>query len=136
MLEPNQGLAQVTSRRCRKSLRLKFNPDSHWSAAFYKDLNELKYSDGRDLLNVNRDNATGFRLDTLATCKQYKIPVVKGKETMTTRTDFVKKYPSLLQTTSYNFTATISTAEVCVGVVKAPKLYEKILHSMLLTLNF
>ena len=99
MLEPNQGLAQVTSRRCRKGLCLKFNPDSHWSAAFYKDLNELKYSDGRDLLNVNRDNATGFRLDTLATCKQYKIPVVKGKETMTTRTDFVKKYPSLLQTT-------------------------------------
>ena len=120
-----QGLAQVTSRRCRKGFCLKFNPDSHWSAAFYKGLNELQYADGRDLLNVNRDDATGFRLDTLTTCKQYKIPVVKGKDTLTTRTDFVNKYPSLLQTTSYNFTATTSTAEVCVGVVKAPKLYEK-----------
>ena len=120
-----QGLAQVTSRRCRKGFCFKFNPDSHWSAAFYKGLNELQYADGRDLLNVNRDDATGFRLDTLTTCKQYKVPVVKGKDTLTTRTDFVNKYPSLLQTTSYNFTATTSTAEVCVGVVKAPKLYEK-----------
>lgn len=120
-----QGLAQVTSRRCRKGFCLKFNPDSHWSAAFYKGLNELQYVDGTDLLNVNRDDATGFRLDTLTTCKQYKTPVVQGKDTLTTRTDFVNKYPSLLQTTSYNFTGTSSTAEVCVGVVKAPKLYEK-----------
>ena len=115
-----QGLAQVTSRRCRKGFCLK---DSHWSAAFYKGLNELQYADGRDLLNVNRDDATGFRLDTLTTCN--KVPVVKGKDTLTTRTDLVNKYPSLLQTTSYNFTATTSTAEVCVGVVKTPKLHEK-----------
>ena len=120
-----QGLAQVTSRRCRKGFTLKFNPDSHWSGAFYKGLHKLEYVDGRDLLNINRDDATGFWLDTLTTCKQYKTPVVQGKDALTTRTDFVNRYPSVLQTTSYNFTATRTTAEICVGIVKAPKLHEK-----------
>ena len=81
--------------------------------------------DGRDLLNINRDDATGFQLDTLTTCKQYKTPVVQGKDALTTSTDFVYRYPSILQTTSYNFTATHTTAEICVGIVKAPKLHEK-----------
>ena len=76
-------------------------------------------------MNVNRDDAAGFRPDTLTTCKQYKIPVVQGKDALTTRTDFANKYPSLLQTTSYNFTATTTSVEVCVGVVKPSKLYKK-----------
>ena len=50
-----------------------FNPDKHWSAAFYKGLNKLQYADGRDMVNINRDDATGFRLDTLTTCKQYPL---------------------------------------------------------------
>jgi len=44
---------------------------------------------------------------------------------LTTHTDYVNKYPSVLQTTSYNFTATSKTEEVCAGVVKAPKIHEK-----------
>ena len=120
-----QGLAKVTSRRARKGFTLKFNPDAHWSAAFYKGLNELQYVDGRDLININRDDATGFRLDTLSTCKQYTTPVIQGKEVLTTRTDFVNKYPSVLQTTFYNFTSTSTTGEVCAGVVKAPKVHQK-----------
>ena len=104
---------------------MKFNPDSHWIGALYKGLNSLQYVDGRDLLNINRDDATGFRLDTLTTCKQYKTPVVQGQEVLTTRTDFVNKYPSLLQTTSYNFTGITTTSEVCVGLVKASKIHEK-----------
>ena len=44
---------------------------------------------------------------------------------LTTRTDHVNKYPSTLQTTSYNFTGTSTTDEVCVGVVKAPKVHQK-----------
>ena len=76
-------------------------------------------------MNINQDDATGFRLDTLTTCKQYKTPVVRGKEVLTTRTDFVNKHPLLLQTTSYNFTATTTTSEVCVGIVKAAKVHEK-----------
>ncbi len=120
-----QGLAKVTSRRARKGFSLKFNPDAHWSAAFYKGLNQLQYVDGRDLINMNRDDATRFRLDTLTTCKQYSTPVVSGRDVLTTRTDYVNKYPSVLQTSSYNFTATSTTEEVCAGVVKAPKIHQK-----------
>ena len=119
------GVAKVTSRRARKGFTLRFNPDAHWSAAFYKALNKLQYIDGRDMLNINRDDATGFRLDTLTTCKQYKTPVVEGHEVLTTRTDYVNKYPSILQTTSYNFSATATTEEVCVGVIKAHKIQQK-----------
>jgi len=120
-----QGLAKVTSQRARKGFTLKFNPDSHWSAAFYKGLNIVQYTDGRDILNINRHDATGFKLDTLTTCKQYTTPVVRGKEVLTTRTDYVNKYPSVLQTTSYNFTGTATTGEMCAGVVKAPKVHQK-----------
>ena len=67
------GVAKVTSRRARKGFSLKLNPDAHWSASLYKALNCLQYKVGRDIVNVNRDDATGtgFRLDTLTTCKQY-----------------------------------------------------------------
>jgi len=69
---------------------------------------------------INHDDATGFRLDTLITCQQYATPTVRGNESTTTRTDYVNKYTSTLQTTSYNFTGTQSTTEICAGVVKAP----------------
>ena len=115
-----RGVAKVTTRRARKGFTLKYNPDTHWSAAFYKGLNSIQLKDGRNLCLVNRDDAAGFRLDTLTTCKQYGTPTVKGSEVLTTRTDYVNKYPSTLQTTSYNFTSTQTTAEICVGVVKAP----------------
>ena len=120
-----KGVAKVTSRRARKGFNLRLNPDEHWSGALYKGLNKLQYVDGRDMVVINRDDSTGFRLDTLTTCKQYTTPVVQGKEILTMRTDYVNKYPSTLQTTSYNFTATGTTDEVCVGVVKAPKVHQK-----------
>ena len=114
------GIARVTTRRARKGFTLKYNPDSHWSAAFYKGLNSIQLIDGKDICNINRDDAAGFRLDTLTTNRQYSTPTVQGREILTTRTDYVNKYPSILQTTSYNFTGTQSTGEVCIGVVKAP----------------
>ena len=77
------------------------------------------------MLNVNRDDATGFRLDTLITCKQHANPVTQGHDILTTRTDYINKYPSIIQTTSYNFTRTNTTGEVCVGVVKAPPIHSK-----------
>ena len=61
-----------------------------------------------------------IQLDMLMTCKQYATPTVRGNEILTTRTDYVDKYASTLQTTSYNFTGTQSTTEICAGVVKAP----------------
>ncbi len=104
---------------------MRFNPDSHWSAAFYKGLNQLQHVDGRNFVNINSDDSTGFRLDTLTMCKQCATPAVQGKETLTTRTGYVNKYPSLLPTTSYNFTGTGTTPELCAGVVKASKLHDK-----------
>ena len=115
-----KGVAMVTSRRARKGFCIRYNPDAHWSSAFYKGLNSVQYQDGRDIFNVNRDDASGFRLDTLATNKQHATPVVQNHEVLTTRTDYVNKYPSTLQVTSYNFSETATTPEVCVGVVKAP----------------
>ena len=120
-----RGLANVTTRRARKCFNLRMNPDAHWSAALYKGLNDLQYVDGRNIVTINRDDASGFRLDTLTTCKQYANPTVVGKDVLTTRTDYVNKHPSVLQTTSYNFTQTKSTDEICVGVVKANPIHQK-----------
>ena len=64
-----------------------------------------------------------YRLDTLATHNQYATPIVG--ETLTTRSDYVNKYSSILQTTSYNFTGSSTTGEMCTGVVKPAKVYAK-----------
>ena len=123
--ERYKGLAKVTCRRARKGFMLKFNPDAHWSAAFYAGLNYLQYKDGCNIVNVNRDDAAGFRLDTMATHRLHKSPVVQDHEALTTYTDYVNPYTSILQTTSYNFTATDTTAEMCAGVVKATGVFPK-----------
>ena len=120
-----QGVAQVTTRRARKGFQLRYNPDLHWSNSFYRGLNKLQLTDGRDIININRDDASGFRLDTLVTHKQYATPAVQDSPILTTHTDYVNRYPSTLQTTSYNFTGTENTPERCVGVVKAVPLFLK-----------
>ena len=120
-----KGAAKVTSRRARKGFILRYNPDSHWSGALYRSLNKIQYADGKNVLNINRDDASGFRLDTLSTHKQYKSLSVQGKEVLTTHTNYVNKYKSVLQTTSYNFTGTDTTGEMCAGIVKAHGLYPK-----------
>ena len=110
------GVAQVTCRRARKGFILKYNPDVHWSSAFYRILNKLQYTDGRNIVNLNRDDASGFRLDTMATHRLHKTPAVK--DVLTTHTDYVNKYPSTLQTTE-------TTGELCVGVVNASGVFPK-----------
>lgn len=92
-----KGVAKVTSRRARKGFMLKFNPDAHWSAAFYRNLNYIQYTDGRHILNVNRDDASGFRLDTMTTHRLHRTPMVKGSEATTTYTDYVNKYKAVLR---------------------------------------
>lgn len=64
-------------------------------------------------------------MDTLTTHSKHGAPTVTGKDILTTHTDYVNRYPSLLQTTSYNFTASKTTNEVCAGVVKGSKVYPK-----------
>ena len=111
-----RGVARVTSRRARKGFTLRYNPDLHWSCTLYKGLNHMQYTDGTNAILINRDDASGFRLDTLTTCKQHASPVVSGHEILTTRTDYVNKYPSVIQASSYNFSGTQTTQEMCAGV--------------------
>ena len=119
------GVARVTTRRAWKGFQLKYNPDTHWSSALYKGLNFLQYMDGRDKVVINRDDAAGFRLDTLSTHRLHRNPMVQGREILTTCTDFVNNYPSVLKTTSYNFTGTKTTSEMCAGIVKAAGIFPK-----------
>ncbi|XP_028409254.1 uncharacterized protein LOC114531845 [Dendronephthya gigantea] len=120
-----KGLAKVVHRRARIGFNLRFNPDSHWSAALYSELNKIQYTDGTNITNIGRDDQAGFRLDTMSTHKLHGSLCVSGKEALTTRTDYVNNYPSTLQTTSYNFPATTTSGEICAGMVKAAGLYEK-----------
>ena len=80
-----------------------------WSCALYRGLKYIELTDGRSMINVNCDDAAGFRLDTLATNKQYAAPAVRGSDVLITHTDYVNRYRSVLQTTSYNFTGTNTT---------------------------
>ena len=48
-----KGVAKVTSRRARKGFMLRYNPDAHWSSAFYRNLNVIQYTDGRHIVNIN-----------------------------------------------------------------------------------
>ena len=48
-----------------------------------------------------------------------------GKQTLTTHTDYVNKFPSILQTTCYNFTGTHTTGEMCAVIVKPAKIFPK-----------
>ena len=104
---------------------LKYNPDAHWSSAFYRNFNVIQYTDGCHIMNVNRDDAAGFRLDTMATHRLHRTPMVQGSETTTTYTDYVSKYKAVLQTTSYNFSKTETTLELCAGVVKPVGVFPK-----------
>ena len=120
-----KGVAKVIQKRARKGFNVKYNPDAHWSNALYSSLDALQYEDGSNMVNLGRDDQAGFRLDTMASHRLHGTLCVKGNEPLTTRTDYVNKYPSTLQTTSYNFAGTKTTGEVCMGVVKAPVLFNK-----------
>ena len=52
-------------------------------------------------------------------------PVLSIKPTATTRTDFTSKFAAQLQVTSYNFSKTTTSDEICIGLVKATGLHEK-----------
>lgn len=66
---------------------------------------------------VNHNIAASFHLTT--TIKQHSTPSERDSDNLTTITDYVKNYPSTLQTTSCNFAPTKTTGEICVGVLKA-----------------
>lgn len=62
----------------------------------YRTLSHLQYMDGTNVVNINRDDAAGFRLDTLTTHKLHRTPVVQGRQILTTHTEYVNSYPSVL----------------------------------------
>ena len=76
------------------------NPDAHWNTAMYRSLDYLQLKNGTEQVVLNRDDAAGFRLDTTFTHKQHKGIQLLDSQDLTTRTDYVNKYQSLLQTTS------------------------------------
>ncbi len=119
------GAAKIVSKRARKGFSIKLNIAAHWSCAFYKALDYLQLRDGLNKTVLNRDDAAGFRLDSTFTHKQHKVLSEVGKPELTTYTDFVNKYTSKLQTTSYMFLGSQTTPEVCAGVVKASLVHEK-----------
>ena len=67
----------------------------------------------------------GIGLHTMATHPLQRTPCVGGKQALTTFSDYVNHYPSTLQVTSYNFTATETTKELCTGIVKASGVFPK-----------
>ena len=113
-----KGVAKVTCRKARKGFAVKLNPDAHWSSSFYKGLDFVQLKDGKNKVLLNRDDQARFRLDATFTHKQGKCITLENTPALTTRTDFVNSYPSLLQTTSYLFMESETTAKACVGVVK------------------
>lgn len=67
------GTAGFKLHQARKGFNVHLNIDPHWSCAFYKCLDYIQRKDGEDKLILNRDDAAGFRLDTIYTHKQNKI---------------------------------------------------------------
>lgn len=91
----------------------------------YKALDLIELSNGTDKMVLNRDDQAGFRLDTTYSHKQNKSMSLYETPELTTRTDYVNKYASVLQNTYYLFMNTTNTAEKCVEVVKPHHLFEK-----------
>ena len=88
-----KGLAQVVQRRARKGFTLKYNPDAHWSSALYAGLDKLQYTNGNNIMSLGRDDQAGFRLDSMTTHKQHETLCLKNEVPLTTRTDYVNRYP-------------------------------------------
>ena len=119
-----KGIAKITCR-AHKGFSVKFNPDAHYSSAMYRGPDYLQLRDGTKSLTLNRDDAAGFRLDTTFTHKQHASFSTCDEPEKTTRFDYLNKYTSILQVSSYMFMSTETTKEVCSGVVKAHNLFDK-----------
>ena len=78
----------------------------------------LQYTDGSNIMDLNKDDAAGFRLNTMSTCSMHPTLSVDGGP-LTTRTDYRPKEACVIQVTTYNFSDTKTTGEICAGVVKA-----------------
>ena len=119
------GAGNVKCKSARKGFNVRLNVDAHWSASFYKGLDVIQLQDGRDKCILNRDDAAGFRLDTTYTHKQHPIVADSANPEVTTRTDYVNKYSSILQTSSYLVPETSTTPQLAAGIVKPHIVFPK-----------
>ena len=116
---------KITCRRLRKGFDLKFNPDSHWSSAFYLGLDVIQYTTSFDKVVLNRDDLSVFRLDSVASSNKCASVCVKSKVPLTTKTNYAQKYSCTLQTTSFNFTGSFDEGKLCASVVKGAAIHNK-----------
>ena len=119
----NDGLRTAVHARILQRAVMDTAADALAGSALYRGLSHIQYMDGSNMIIINRDDASGYRLDTLTTHCKHASPAVQNKDVLTTHTDYVNR--SILQTTSYNFTGTKTTKEKCAGVVKAAKVFPK-----------
>lgn len=61
----------------------------------------------------------------MTTHRLHRTAMVEDSLAKTTYIDYVSKYKAVLQTTSYNFTGTKTTSEICAGVVKPTGVFPK-----------
>ena len=98
-----KGVARVSCRQARKGFNIKYNPDACWSTAFYENLEAVQLLYGADEVVIKGDDQAGFRLDTTFTHCHKKSVALHQQPILTTCTDFVNPYTSIIQTTSYLF---------------------------------
>lgn len=109
------GAASIVSRKARKGFNVKLNVDTHWSCSFNKTLDFVQLKNGLDRVVLNQQDSDWTRL--LLT-KKKTVLAEKGNPELTTRTDYLNKYSSVLQTSSYMFLETDNTPLGCFGAVK------------------
>lgn len=91
----------------------------------YTCLEQLQKQDNTTSMILNRDDAADFRLDTKFTHRQHSRLCLTNDPEVTTRTDYVNKYASTLQISSYLFLETETTPDVSFGVVKSQRIHQK-----------
>lgn len=116
---------KITCSRARKKINVRLNVDALWSAALYQGLDRIQLEDGRDKILISRDDVAGYRLDTTYTHKQHKSTSESEKPELTTGTNCVNKYGSIIQVTSYLLIGTKTTPQLSGGIVKPQMIYPK-----------
>lgn len=120
-----KSVANIVSKRARKGFDIKLNADEKWSNSLYKSLNILQKKDNSNATYINRDDAAGFRLDTLATSSKFRSITIRGEEDLATRTDFTNKEQNILQVSSYFCTGSETSDDCYAGIVKCNKMDPK-----------
>ena len=83
------GWAGIVSRKIRKGRPQLFNPDAHWSAAFYLGLEHLYFATDVDKSVVNRDDQAGKRLHSTYTNMAQKSMMIQDCPTQTITSDYI-----------------------------------------------